>query len=53
MFDVEILYLAEKFGYKIVELPVNWADAPGSHVRFLEGLINMFRDLWRIKHLHS
>lgn len=53
MFDVEILYLAEKSGYKIVELPVTWADAPGSHVRFWEGLINMFRDLWRIRQLHS
>jgi dolichyl-phosphate beta-glucosyltransferase len=53
MFDVEILYLAEKSGYKIVELPITWADVPGSHVRFWEGLINMFRDLWRIKQLHA
>lgn len=53
MFDVEILYLAEKSRYKIIELPVTWADAPGSHVRFWEGLVNMFKDLWRIKQLHS
>ena len=50
MFDVEILYLAEKSRYKIIELPVTWADAPGSHVRFWEGLVNMFKDLWRIRH---
>lgn len=53
MFDVEILYLAEKSRYKIIELPVTWADAPGSHVRFWEGLVNMFKDLWRIRQLHS
>jgi dolichyl-phosphate beta-glucosyltransferase len=49
MFDVEILYLAERAGLRIVEMPVRWADAPGSKVRFWEGLVNMFRDLWRIR----
>jgi len=49
MFDVEILYLAERAGLHIREMPVRWADAPGSKVRFWEGLVNMFRDLWRIR----
>ena len=31
-FDLEILYLANKFGYKIAEVPVAWVDAPGSKV---------------------
>lgn len=53
MFDAEILYLAQKYKYKIAEIPVTWADVPGSHVRFLEGIVNMFRDLWRIKRLHG
>lgn len=53
MFDVEILYLAEKSGLRIVELPVTWADVPGSHVRFWEGIVNMFRDLWRIRQMHK
>ncbi len=52
MFDVEVLYLAERAGLSIVEFPVAWADMPGSKVRFLEGVINMFRDLWRIRQLH-
>ncbi|HRF49524.1 MAG TPA: glycosyltransferase family 2 protein [Anaerolineales bacterium] len=52
MFDVEILYLAERAGLSIVEFPVAWADMPGSKVRFLEGVINMFRDLWRIRRMH-
>ncbi len=50
MFDVEILYLAEKAGLVIREMPVTWADAPGSTVRFWEGVISMFRDLWRIRY---
>ena len=52
MFDVEILYLAERAGLRLCEIPVRWADAPGSTVRFWEGLVNMLRDLGRIRQLH-
>lgn len=31
-FDLEILHLAERFGYRIAEVPVRWFDAPGSTV---------------------
>lgn len=34
-FDVEALALATRFGYRIVERPVEWCDAPGSKVRAL------------------
>lgn len=50
MFDVEILYIAKKSGYKIKEIPVTWADMPESKVRFLPGAVQMFRDLWRIRY---
>lgn len=53
MFDVEILYLAERAGLRLREMPVRWADAPGSKVRFWEGLVSMIRDLWRIRRLHQ
>jgi hypothetical protein len=33
-------------------MPVLWTDAAGSTVRFWEGLVNMVRDLWRIRRLH-
>ncbi len=52
MFDVEILYLAERGGLRLREIPVRWADAAGSKVRFWEGVVNMVRDLWRIRRLH-
>ena len=34
-FDVELLLLAERRGYRVVEVPVNWADQPGSKVAVL------------------
>jgi dolichyl-phosphate beta-glucosyltransferase len=52
MIDVEILYLAERAGLRICEMPVSWTDTPGSKVRFWEGLVNMVRDLWRIRSRH-
>lgn len=52
MFDVEILYLAERAGLKVREMPVHWADAPGSKVRFWEGIYHMFKDLARIRWTH-
>uniref|UniRef100_A0A540VLZ5 dolichyl-phosphate beta-glucosyltransferase n=2 Tax=Litorilinea aerophila TaxID=1204385 RepID=A0A540VLZ5_9CHLR len=47
-FDLEILYLAHKYGFKIAELPVHWVDAPGSKVdkwkearRFLKAILQI------------
>ncbi len=52
MFDVELLYLAERSGLKTVEMPVRWADAEGSKVRFVQGVYRMLRDLLRIRWAH-
>ena len=38
-FDVEAIVLAEALGFKILELPVDWADAAGSKVRPLRDVI--------------
>jgi glycosyltransferase involved in cell wall biosynthesis len=32
-FDVEVLALAQRFGYDAVEVPVRWHAVPGGHVR--------------------
>ena len=53
MFDVEILYLAERAGLRMEELPVRWADSSGSTVRIFPGVYRMFRDLLRIRRVHS
>ncbi len=35
-FDVELMLRAERRGYRIAEVPVNWADQPGSKVGVLK-----------------
>lgn len=44
-FDLEILYVAQRRGYRIAEVPVNWADQPGSKVRILRDGLAMLREL--------
>jgi dolichyl-phosphate beta-glucosyltransferase len=50
-FDPELLFLIERRGGRIVEVPVRWSDNPGSKVRFLRDSTRMFLDLvalrWR------
>jgi dolichyl-phosphate beta-glucosyltransferase len=48
-FDLEILYLAAKMGYKIAEVPVEWVDAPGSKVNASKEVRRFLRDLLKIK----
>lgn len=48
-FDLEILYLASKLGYKIAEVPVSWIDAPGSKVDTRKEAQRFLRDLLKIK----
>ncbi len=36
-FDVEVLYIADKLGYEVLEVPVRWNNVEGSKVRFLHG----------------
>lgn len=50
-FDPEVLFLIQRFGGKIVEIPVRWNDNPATKVRFLRDSALMFLDLivlrWR------
>ena len=48
-FDVEVLFLAQKFGMIIEELPVNWSAVEGSKIRPKDA-IRMFFALLRIRH---
>lgn len=53
MFDVEIIYLAQRLGYRIAEVPVEWVNVAGSRMRFSLGhALTVLRDLLRIKRLH-
>ena len=52
-FDLELLYLAQQRGYRIAEIPVNWADQPGSKVRVLRDGVAMLRDLAVVRRNHQ
>ncbi len=48
-FDVEILFIARKAGYKIVEIPVNWKNVPGSKVNLGWDSLLMGRDILKFR----
>jgi dolichyl-phosphate beta-glucosyltransferase len=48
-FDVEVLMMAQRRGYRIVEVPVNWTHQPGSKVNLVTDSARMFRDLFIIR----
>jgi dolichyl-phosphate beta-glucosyltransferase len=52
-FDVEMLYLALKKGYKVKEAPVVWVNFPESRVNPVRDSTRMFLDLLSIKMLHD
>jgi dolichyl-phosphate beta-glucosyltransferase len=51
-FDAEIIYLAQRQGYRIFEMPVTWRNSPHSRVRIVKDSLGMFLDLWRIRWMH-
>lgn len=48
-FDVEVLYLARKLGFRTVEVPVRWNHAEGTRVSMLRDSLDMFLDLLRVR----
>lgn len=52
-FDVETLYLARSFGYKISEVPVMWSEGAASKINLFRDPFLMVGDLLRIKKLHA
>jgi dolichyl-phosphate beta-glucosyltransferase len=48
-FDVEILYIAKKLGFKIKEVPVSWSNRSDSRVKIYHDSLSMFGDLFKIK----
>lgn len=48
-YDVEILYLARRAGYKIKEVPIRWMNSPDSSVNPLKDSFQMLKDIVRVK----
>lgn len=48
-FDVEILLIASKLGYKILEVPVSWTEQGNSKMKLWREIPRMFWELLRIR----
>ncbi len=48
-FDTELLLLAEKFGYRIKEIPVRWVEDPDSRVNIRKTAMEDIRGLTRLR----
>jgi dolichyl-phosphate beta-glucosyltransferase len=49
MFDVEVLVLAQRFGYAVAQVPIRWQDDGDSRLDLVAGNIRNFRDIFRIR----
>jgi dolichyl-phosphate beta-glucosyltransferase len=48
-FDVEVLLMAQRRGYRIAEVPINWVHQPGSKVNVVRDSIRMAADVLAIR----
>jgi dolichyl-phosphate beta-glucosyltransferase len=48
-FDVELLFLCERFGLSVADVPIIWRNATGSKVSLLGDPLNMIVDVLRVR----
>jgi dolichyl-phosphate beta-glucosyltransferase len=48
-FDAEVLFIAQRRGFRVKEVPVTWHDKPGTKVRIVRDAINALRGLAKIR----
>lgn len=48
-FDAEVIFIANKFRYRIKELPISLQNPPDSHIRLIRDPLNMIWDLLKIR----
>jgi dolichyl-phosphate beta-glucosyltransferase len=48
-FDVELLFIARKRGYRIAEVPIAWYYNAQTKMRVMRSSLKMFADLWTIR----
>ena len=49
-FDLEFLFLGQKLGFKIKEVPVSWKHVETKNVSFLKDVIETLKDIIKIKY---
>lgn len=48
-FDVELIFLAKKFGYKIREVPITWYFDEDSRMRLVEDSLKALLEIWQMQ----
>jgi dolichyl-phosphate beta-glucosyltransferase len=48
-FDVELLFVAQKRGYRIKQVPITWYFDPDSRMRLVGDSLNILREIWQIR----
>jgi dolichyl-phosphate beta-glucosyltransferase len=48
-FDIELLYIARRHGYRILEIPIHWYHFSDSKVSALRDSVRMIQDIFRIR----
>lgn len=48
-FDVELIYIADRRGYRVYEMPITWYFDPESKMRLVADSLKMIQDLWEIR----
>jgi len=51
-FDAEVLFLADRMGYQVSEIPIAWMNEANSKVRMFIDPFKMFIDILRLRRLH-
>ena len=49
LFDLEVLARAQRRGYRIAEVPINWSEIPGGHLGIVRQLPAIITGLWRLR----
>ncbi len=52
-FDVELLYLAKKFGFKVKEIPTVWCDQDDSKLKIMRSGVRMLGSVVKLRIHHS
>ncbi len=48
-FDVEVLFIALRHNYKVIEIPIEWHYRPNSRINPLKDSFDMFVEVWNIR----
>jgi glycosyltransferase involved in cell wall biosynthesis len=52
-FDVELLYVLRKRGFRVIEIPTKWTDIAGSKIRLIKSSVQMFLSIIQLRIVYS